>query len=102
MDDKNISHIPITADDIREQVALINPEILQALLKPIVVIPLMQEFMDIHDLFRHMSFPIMFKLCADGKLDKKILALQEIKFLALHAYLVNVERLLAQRHLPCR
>ena len=80
-DDKNVSHIPITSDEIRAQAAFIDPELLQALLKPTVVTPLMQEFMDLHDVLRHMPFPVMFKLCQDGKLPKKFLALQQIKLL---------------------
>ena len=80
-DDKNMSHIPVTVDEIREQAAFINPEVLQALLKPTVVTPLMQEFMDLHDVLRHMPFPVMFKLCQDEKLPKKFLALQQIKLL---------------------
>ena len=81
VDDKNVSYIPITADDIREQAAHIDPDILQATLKPTVATPLLQEFVDLHDLLRHMPFPFMFKLCKDGKLDKKFLALQKIKLL---------------------
>ena len=46
-----------------------------------MVTPLAQEFMDLHDLLRHMPFAIMFKLCKEGKLDKKFLALQSVKLL---------------------
>ena len=46
-----------------------------------VITTLMHEFIDLHDQLRHIPFPIMFKLRKEGKLDKKFLALQDIKLL---------------------
>jgi len=81
INDQDVSFIPITAAEIQEQATHINPEILQALLKPTAFTPLTREFMDLHDQLRHMPFPIMFKLCQEGKIDKKLLALQSSKLL---------------------
>ena len=81
VDDKDVSFIPVTSAEIQDQAAHINPELLQALLKPTNVTPLMSEFLDLHDRLRHMPFPVMFKLCQEGKLDKKFLALQSARLL---------------------
>ena len=73
--------------EIQEQAAHVNPELLRALLKPTAVTPLMHEFLDLHDQLRHMPFPVMFKLCQEGKLDKKILVLQSTRLLCLSCIL---------------
>ena len=81
VNDKDVSFILVTAANIQEQTVHINPELLQALLKPTNVTPLIREFLDLQNQLRHMPFPVIFKLCQEEKLDRKFLTLQSTRLL---------------------
>ena len=81
IDDKMLSYIPITCDQIKEQVEYINPETLQTLLHANIPSPLLKEFLNLHEQLGHTPFVIIFRLCLIGPLPEKYLVLQEFKLL---------------------
>ena len=62
LNEDRLSFIPITYIEVKEQSNLINPETLQVLLNGKLPIPLLAEFLNLHERLGHMPFVIMYRL----------------------------------------
>ena len=76
VEEERLSYIPITCEQLQAQAHLLDPEILQSLLKATTPSSLLKEFLNLHERLGHMPFVIMFRLCSINRLPAKFLILQ--------------------------
>ena len=92
LDEVDLVHVPITRQQIENQIENLTPESLEALLNPPEQTELLKEFMAWHVRLGHLSFPNMFTQCKAGLLPRKFLSLENTTLMCPHCKLSTAKR----------
>ena len=92
LDEEDLVRIPVTKEQVQDQIQNLTTESFEALLNPPEQSELMKEFMVWHVRLGYLNFPTMFKQCRLGLLPRRFLELEKKRILCPHCSFGKAKR----------